>query len=176
MVHIGEVFLTSVLTRFKAVKSLGDRAMAQLDDGDLHWSPGPEINSIAVIVRHMHGNMLSRWTDFLTMDGEKPWRERNGEFDENKRESRDALLLLWDEGWRSVFDAIEALKPPDLLEAITIRGEAMPALDAIERQLAHYGYHVGQIVYIARMRRGAEWHTLSIARGASKSYKPTKQD
>jgi hypothetical protein len=173
---IEAVFLDCVTFRFNGEKTLGDRALAQLAEEDLHWIPAPESNSIAVIIRHMHGNMVSRWTDFLTTDGEKPWRQRDGEFDETKRETRDDVLKLWDDGWSCLSKAIESLKPQDLLKDIVIRGESITALDAIERQLAHYGYHVGQIVYIARMRRGAAWQTLSIARGASKGYRPTKRD
>ncbi|MBM3289256.1 MAG: DUF1572 domain-containing protein [Candidatus Hydrogenedentes bacterium] len=176
MSTVAETYLDSVVFRFRGAKALGDKALAQLSAADLAWSPGPESNSIAVIVQHLHGNMMSRWTDFLTTDGDKPWRDRDGEFVEPGALDRDALLRKWEEGWACLFRAIESLQPDDVMRDVTIRGETLSALDAINRQLAHVPYHVGQIVYLARMRRGGAWQTLSIARGESKNYQPAKRD
>lgn len=173
---LANAYLESVLFRFRNAKELGDKAMAQLDDADLTWRPGPESNSIAVIVQHLRGNMISRWTDFLTSDGEKPTRNRDAEFDEPPRTSRNELLDAWNAGWDCLLNAIAAMRPEDLLKEVTIRGQALTALDAINRQLSHVPYHVGQIVYLARMRKGKAWQTLSIARGASKDYTPRKRD
>src|SRR5690606_34143011 len=130
--------------------------------------------SIAVIVQHLHGNMLSRWTDFLDSDGEKPWRDRDGEFEPGDA-SRARVLELWNAGWDCTLRALDALGAEDLDRKVTIRGQELVALDAIHRQLSHYGYHVGQIVWIARARCGDAWQPLSIAKGASRAYRPTKQ-
>ena len=176
MNSLGPAYLESIRFRFRGAKALGDKALAQLSADDLAWRPGPESNSIAVIIQHLQGNMMSRWTDFLTSDGEKPWRDRDGEFVEPTHVEGDALLRKWEEGWACLLRAIESLTPEDLLREITIRGETMNALDAINRQLAHVPYHVGQIVYLARMRKGGSWQTLSIARGESKRYTPSKRD
>lgn len=173
---LAETYLDSALFRFRGTKSLGDKALAQLDNADLAWIPGSESNSIAVIIQHLHGNMMSRWTDFLTTDGDKPWRDRDGEFVEPSELNRDALLQKWELGWACLLEAIESLEPNDLTRDVSIRGEKMSALDAINRQIAHVAYHVGQIVYLARMRKGSAWQTLSIARGESKNYKPSKRD
>ena len=176
MKNLGEFYLDSALFRFRGTKSLGDKALAQLTDADLLWTPNAESNSIAVVIQHLHGNMMSRWTDFLTSDGDKPWRDRDGEFVEPSQLNRDALLKKWENGWACLLRAIESLTSDDLLREITIRGEKLNALDAINRQIAHVSYHVGQIVYLARMRKGTAWQTLSIARGESKNYKPSKRD
>ena len=173
---VGAAYLESVLFRFRGAKALGDKALAQLSAADLVWAPGAESNSIAVIVQHLHGNMMSRWTDFLASDGDKPWRDRDGEFVEPGTVDCDGLMRKWEEGWACLLNAIASLKPDDLLSNVTIRGESMGALDAINRQLAHVPYHVGQIVYLARMRKGAAWQTLSIARGESRNYRPSKRD
>ncbi|NUM53639.1 MAG: DUF1572 family protein [Candidatus Hydrogenedentes bacterium] len=176
MTDIATTYLDSVLFRFRNAKSLGDKALAQLSDEDIIWTPGPESNSIAVIVQHLHGNMMSRWTDFLTSDGDKPWRDRDGEFVEPDTGDKQSLLQKWEQGWACLIGAIESLTPGDLMRDIVIRGEKLNALDAINRQLAHVPYHVGQIVYLARMRKGDTWQTLSIARGQSKDYIPSKRD
>ena len=176
MSNLGDAYLDSALFRFRGAKSLGDKALAQLSDADLAWVPGEESNSIAVIIQHLHGNMMSRWTDFLTSDGDKPWRDRDGEFVEPDQLVHDELVKKWDDGWACLFHAIESLKPDDLLRDVFIRGEKLNALDAINRQIAHVSYHVGQIVYLARMRKGNAWQTLSIARGQSKNYKASKRD
>lgn len=166
-------FLESSLFCLRNQKRLGDGAMAQLEDGDFAWSPDPEVNSIAITVRHLHGNMLSRWTDFLTTDGEKPWRDRDAEFQAAPGDdSREALLRLWEEGWACVFNALEHLREQDVMRIVSIRGREHTVVEAVQRQVSHYGYHVGQIVMLAKMRRGARWQTLSIARGQSGAYKP----
>ncbi|MFC5471618.1 DUF1572 family protein [Cohnella suwonensis] len=159
---------TSIAT-FRSQKSLGDRALAQLDDAAVGWTPEPENNSVAVIVKHVSGNMISRWTDFLTSDGEKPWRERDGEFVDDVG-SLERLKELWELGWSALFGALEALRPDDLLRTVYIRGQAHTALEAINRQISHYGYHVGQIVYVAKAYKSAGWNTLSIAKGQSRSF------
>jgi len=156
---LAHAYLESVLFRFRNAKELGEKALAQLDDSDFTWRPGPESNSIAVVIQHLHGNMMSRWTDFLTSDGEKPTRNRDAEFEEPLRISRCELLKMWENGWKCLLDAIAALRPGDLLGEVTIRGQALTALDAINRQLSHVPYHVGQIVYLARMRKGEAWQT-----------------
>jgi hypothetical protein len=164
------------LYRFRAAKELGDKALAQLSDDDLRWRPDTESNSIAVVIQHLHGNMMSRWTDFLTTDGEKPTRNRDAEFIEPERVERADLMQKWDEGWACLLSAIESLRPGDLLREVRIRGQELTAVDAILRQLSHVPYHIGQIVYLARMRRGADWKTLSIPRGGSGAYRPERRD
>lgn len=159
----GVLFLQSATERFRQLKALAEKAIAQAADEDLFWMPGAESNSIAILIQHLAGNMLSRWTDFLTTDGEKPHRHRDGEF-EHSPTTRAELMARWEEGWRCLFDTIGALGEEDLLQTVTIRGEAHTVIDAIVRQLVHYGQHVGQIVYIAKIRRDAEWQTLSIPR------------
>lgn len=171
---IATEFLQSSISRFQGVKKLGDGAVAQCSIEDLLWVSDVQGNSIAVIIQHLHGNMLSRWTGFLTSDGEKDWRNRDGEFEQNDSITKDELVTKWNEGWQCVFDAVEALQPDDLTKDITIRGEAQSVIHAIQRQISHYSYHVGQIVFLARMRCGEQWQTLSIARGQSKQYKPNK--
>lgn len=167
---LGTAFLESALFQFRFLKSLGDGTLAQLSEGDVAWSPDPETNSIGIIVKHLHGNMLSRWTDFLTTDGEKEWRTRDAEFEGLL--GRAEATRLWEEGWSVVFAALEPLTPVQLLQIVTIRGKEHTVLDAIHRQIQHYGYHVGQIVQLGKMRRGAQWRTLSIARGRSLDYRP----
>lgn len=167
---IERVVLDSVRYRFEAVKRLGNRALAQLSDADCHWSPGGDTNSIATIIKHLHGNMLSRWTDFLTSDGEKLWRDRDGEFEADAAVSKEALLDRWEEGWQRLLTAIAGLEPEQLSEEVKIRGQTLSVIDAIERQLAHYAYHVGQMVWIGKVRRGSQWTPLSIPRGQSRRY------
>lgn len=159
----------SLLFELRRTKRLGDGALAQLDEADWHWRPDEEANSIAILVQHLHGNMLSRWTDFLTTDGEKPTRERDAEF-EPQPLSAAVLRARWEEGWRVCLGAIEALAEPDLARTVRIRGEPLGALDAILRQISHYAYHVGQVVQLARARRGAAWKSLSIPKGRSSEH------
>jgi hypothetical protein len=154
---------------FQGIKKLGDKAIAQLPDDGLHWAPEPESNSIAVIINHLSGNMISRWTDFLTTDGEKANRNRDTEF-ENDGAGREELLRRWESGWSVLLGTLESLKPADLTATVRIRGEAHTVIQAIHRQIAHYGYHVGQIVYIAKAYRSDAWETLSIAKGGSAAF------
>ena len=168
-------FLTLSLDRFEQLRSLGTKTLEQLNDDDVHWSPDAESNSIAVIVQHLYGNMLSRFTDFLTSDGEKPNRDRDEEFIEQGL-SVDELQKRWGIGWDCVVAAIRPLTLNDLEKEIFIRNESHTVMEAILRQISHYGYHVGQIVYIGKHRKSAEWHTLSIPRGKSEQFvtKPFK--
>jgi hypothetical protein len=156
-------FLKSADRQFRHYKKLGEDAMKQVDDKTLSWQYNPESNSMATIVKHMSGNMLSRWTDFLTTDGEKPWRQRDAEF-ENDLMTRDAVIQKWEEGWNCLFAALSSITNADLDRIITIRNEELTVLEAINRQLAHYCYHVGQIVYIAKMAKDQDWQSLSIPR------------
>ncbi|MCP4641535.1 MAG: DUF1572 domain-containing protein [bacterium] len=164
--------LDSVRYRFEAVKQLGDRTLAQLSDADCHWSPDGEANSIATVVKHLHGNMMSRWTEFLTSDGEKSWRERDGEFESNSDSSKQAVVDMWEDGWRCCLSSLGVLNPGHLSAEVKIRGQSLSVFDAMERQLAHYAYHVGQIVWIGKVRRGGQWTPLSIPRGQSRQYEP----
>lgn len=168
---MNERFLQDVLFTLNWYKDLAERALAQLSDEQLHWKPDADGNSVAILVQHLAGNMRSRWTDFLTTDGEKPDRNRDGEFEEAIR-TREELVATWEAGWRCVLDAIGGLAPGDLAKSVTIRGREHTVVQAILRQLTHYAYHVGQIVYVARMQRADEWESLSIARGRSESYVP----
>ena len=163
-------YLQTVIRRVKYYKDLGDKTFAQLsNDSDFHYHPNAESNSIAVIIQHMAGNMLSRWTNFLSEDGEKEWRQRDEEFaihDYNKEQ----LLAIWETGWKCFISALESLGADDLLRTIQIRQEQLSAIDAINRQLAHYPYHVGQIVYLGRLIKDHDWKNLSIPRGHSQQY------
>jgi hypothetical protein len=169
MSSTGKIFLGSVVKRSKYYKELADRTFSQLTDGDFHFQPNKASNSIAIIIQHMAGNMLSRWTDFLTTDGEKEWRQRDAEFEEQNM-TRQQLTDFWEKGWKCFLDTLDSLTEDDLIKTIHIRGEAMPAIDAINRQLAHYPYHVGQIVYIGRMIKDQDWQNLSIPQGRSQQF------
>jgi hypothetical protein len=160
--QIGAAYLQEARRVFRQYKELGERAMAQLGPAELVATLDDESNSVAVIVKHMAGNMRSRWTDFLTSDGEKPDRDRDSEFELNAETAATDVARWWDEGWRRVFDAIDPLSPDDLLRTVTIRGEPHSVLQAIDRQVAHYAYHVGQIVQLARHLAGSRWRSLSI--------------
>lgn len=166
-------YLESVHKQFAYYKLLGEKTFAQLSDDELHWQHNADCNSVATIVKHLWGNMLSRWTDFLTTDGEKDWRDREAEFD-NDRPTRDAMLAQWEEGWVCLFIALDGLRMEDLERIIYIRNQGHTVMEAINRQLAHYPYHVGQIVHIARMLRGDAWQSLSIPRGKSADYNAEK--
>ncbi len=163
------VFLTSTIKRFNYYRGVGKKAMEQLDDKDLFYQCNPESNSIAIIVNHLHGNMLSRWTNFLEEDGEKDWRKRDAEF-EDKIKSREELINRWNEGWDLVMNTLRSLTIEDINRVVKIRGEPHPVVDAINRQMTHYAYHVGQIVFIAKMIKGKEWKTLTIAKGKSEEF------
>ena len=164
-----DTFLSSAIKRLKYYKELGDKTFAQLSDPDFHFTPAEECNSIAVIIQHMHGNMLSRWTNFLNSDGEKEWRQRDAEFEEQNL-SKQQLITLWEEGWKCFFDALESLSTEDLEKTIYIRTETLSVPDAINRQLAHYPYHVGQIIYTGKMIKNKDWKSLSIPKGESSAY------
>ena len=166
-------YLNSVIKQLSSYKAVGDKTFLQLTDEQLHWQPNEESNSIATIIEHMHGNMLSRWTDFLTTDGEKEWRNRDAEF-ENQNNSRESLLAKWNEGWECLFNALNSLTEADLEKEVTIRQEKHTVTDAIYRQLAHYPYHIGQIVYIGKMLRNGDWTSLSIPKGRSVAYNAAK--
>ncbi|MBI2432544.1 MAG: DUF1572 family protein [Candidatus Hydrogenedentes bacterium] len=168
-------FIEDIVKRFENVKSLGDGALAQLEDEELFFTLDPESNSIAIQIQHLHGNMMSRWTDFLSSDGEKPWRERDAEF-EAQDVSGAELRQRWEAGWACLFAALGPLRPDDLLRTIYIREQPVSVLDAILRQLAHLSYHAGQIVLLAKHLRGPEWRTLSIARGQSRQYQARPRD
>ncbi|HTX42104.1 MAG TPA: DUF1572 domain-containing protein [Acidobacteriaceae bacterium] len=167
------VFTTSCIedstALFAHYKKLAERAMAQVSDQQLFTAIDPEANSIAILVKHMSGNMRSRWTDFLTTDGEKPTRHRDSEF-EQPPASRAELLALWESGWACLFSALQPLTEADLSRTITIRGEAHSVMQAINRQLAHYPYHVGQIVLLAKHFAGDRWQSLSVPRGQSSEF------
>ncbi len=162
-------FLPSAIKRFAFYRELGLKAIHQLPEEKLFWQYNNESNSIAIIVNHLHGNMLSRWTDFLTADGEKNWRQRDAEF-ENRIRDKEELLQKWNEGWDCLFSALQTLRPQDLSRKVKIRGEDHSVVDAINRQLGHYAYHVGQIVFLAKMIRDADWQSLSIPRGQSQAW------
>lgn len=162
-------FLKDCIKRFLYYKELGDKTLEQISEEELHWMPSSESNSIALIIQHMHGNMKSRWTNFLTEDGEKPWRNRDQEF-EQPIWTKEAALDIWNQGWNCLLDTLAGLQTEDLQKTIYIRTEPLLVYDAILRQLAHYPYHVGQIVYIGRMIRNEQWKNLSIPKGNSQSF------
>ncbi len=162
-------FLQSTIKRLSYYKELGDKTFAQLTDADFHYQPNEASNSIAIIIQHTAGNMLSRWTDFLTSDGEKEWRNRDTEFEEQHL-SKQQLIEFWEKGWQCLLDALNALTEDDLLKTIYIRSEGLLVVDAVNRQLAHYPYHVGQIIYVAKIITSNNWQNLSIAKGNSSQF------
>jgi hypothetical protein len=173
--NFSQQFIADVVKRMRYYKSLGDKTFAQLEERDFFFQPNEESNSIAMIVQHLHGNMTSRFTNFLTEDGEKPWRNRDAEF-EALPTSKAQLQVRWETGWATVFNAIEPLKEEDLLKEITIRSEKLYVYDALLRQLAHFPYHVGQIVYIGKMIKDTAWENLSVPKGGSKEFNKAMQD
>jgi hypothetical protein len=162
-------YVEDSLTLFRQCKKISEGAMAQLTDEQLHTTLDDEMNSIAIIVKHMAGNMRSRWTDFLTTDGEKPGRDRDSEF-EDPPAGREALLNFWEQGWECLFHALEPLTDADLTRTITIRGEPHSVMQAINRQVSHYSLHCGQIIFLAKHLRGAGWKSLSVPKGASGQF------
>jgi len=163
-------YLSSTRQQFTYYKSLGDKTLERLSEEQLHWQPGEEGNSVATIVKHMAGNMRSRWTDFLTTDGEKEFRNREGEFTADAS-SRETVLMRWESGWRVLFAALDTLDSTTNMEDLVyIRGKGHTITEAINRQLCHYAYHVGQMVFLGRLLLGPDWQTLSIARGQSSEY------
>ncbi|MDE3136983.1 MAG: DUF1572 domain-containing protein [Acidobacteriota bacterium] len=162
-------YLTDAIAVLRYYKKLGERAIEQTPDEALTTVLDPESNSIAIIVKHLAGNMRSRWTDFLSSDGEKPDRNRDTEFEEPPR-SREELMKMWETGWGYVFAAVDNLKEADLSRTVTIRTEPHSVMQAINRQLAHYAYHVGQMVYLARHFAGDRWHSLTVPKGKSAEF------
>ena len=174
---IPEDFLRSANRQFLYYKTLGEKAIDQLETEQLFVSLNDDTNSIATIVKHLHGNMLSRWTDFLTTDGEKDTRNRDGEFDAStalSNQTKEQILSLWNEGWACLFNTLNSLKPEDLSKTIYIRNEGHTVLEAINRQLAHYPYHVGQMVFYAKILKKSEWTSLSIPKNKSNDYNADK--
>lgn len=165
-------YLTGVTKQFEYYKMLGDKTIEQLPDDALFRQYNDDSNSIAIIVKHLSGNMLSRWTDFLTSDGEKEWRNRDSEFSDDIT-TRKEMLEVWNKGWDCLFSALKNLTPGDLDKIIYIRNQGQTAADAINRQLAHYSYHIGQIVYIGKMFAG-KWESLSIPKGKSADFNAEK--
>ncbi|HTE09178.1 MAG TPA: DUF1572 family protein [Flavitalea sp.] len=165
-------YLSGVTKQFRYYKTLADRSIAQLKDEQLFWKYNQRSNSIAVIIRHMSGNMISRFTNFLTEDGEKPYRNRDAEFEESTI-TKTELMRLWENGWNCLFTAIDSLKESDLTAIVYIRNEGHTVVEALNRQLSHYPHHVGQIVYIAKMI-AEQWQPLSIPPNASKEYNEAK--
>lgn len=168
-------YISSVKSQFEYYKLLGEKTFDQVSDEQLFWKFNEESNSIATIVKHLSGNMLSRWTDFFTSDGEKDWRKRDEEFD-NDIQSREELIKVWNEGWNCLYNVIDHLTPDDLEKIIYIRNQGHSVVEAINRQLAHYPYHVGQIVFIGKMAMDEKWRSLSIPKGNSKAFNKEKFD
>ncbi len=162
--------MNDILHAFKNYKALGDGALTQVSDADLHTLIDPGANSIAIIVKHVGGNLRSRFTDFLTTDGEKPDRDRDGEFEMPERASRERVLATWNDGWRIALSAIESLMPADLERTVHIRGEAFLVTEALSRSVTHTAYHVGQIVLLAKHFAGPKWKSLSIPKNQSHQY------
>jgi hypothetical protein len=167
---LGPHVLRTALKELRQLKTLGDKAMAQLSDQEFFTALDPESNSIAVIVKHLAGNMRSRWTNFLASDGEKADRHRDDEFVVGPQTTRAEVMRWWEDGWRVTFGAIEPLGPADLMRTVLIRHEPYTVVEAIARQLWHYGEHVGQIIFLAKHLRSGEWRTLSIPRGKSEEF------
>ncbi|HRI29193.1 MAG TPA: DUF1572 family protein [Chitinophagales bacterium] len=168
-----QAFLNSALKQFEYYKLLGDKTLAQTPEAGLFWQYNETCNSIATIVKHLWGNMLSRWTDLLTTDGEKPWREREAEFD-NDLPDKNKVIELWNEGWNCLFTTLHSLTPDDFDKLVYIRNQGHTLTEAINRQIAHYAYHVGQMVYVGKMVCCHEWTSLSIPRGQSGAFNADK--
>jgi hypothetical protein len=172
MTELAAHYLDEVRRQFRGHKRLGEAAMAQLqDDQEFFVTLDPESNSIAILVKHLAGNMRSRFTDFLTTDGDKPDRFRDREFEISAKTSRSEVTAWWEEGWARVFSTLETLRPEDVMRTVTIRGEPHTVLQALNRQVAHYSAHVAQIIFLAKHLRSGKWKSLSIPRGKSEEYK-----
>ena len=170
---MNQQYLVSALRQFKYYEQLANKAIAQLEETQLFLTPNDESNSIAIIMKHMAGNMYSRWTDFLSTDGEKSWRQRDSEFiDEFKTKAE--LMAYWSKGWSCLYNAIEPLTEVDLVKIVYIRNEGHTVMEAINRQLCHYSYHVGQMVYLAKFFKNQSWQSLSIPRNKSAGYNQKK--
>jgi len=170
---VGARYLVDIVRTYRNYKTLGDRALSQVSDTDLHTRLDPDANSIAVIVKHLAGNLRSRFSDFLTTDGEKPDRDRDAEFEMPERVSRDDIVGWWENGWTIALGTLDSLSPEDLERTVTIRGEPFLVHEAVNRLAAHTAYHVGQIVFLAKHFAGPKWTTLSIPKGQSKNVKGT---
>lgn len=166
-------YIPSAINQFTQYKTLAEKTIAQVPDEKINWQYNPETNSIAIIVKHLSGNMLSRFTDFQSSDGEKKWRNRDGEF-ENEILSRNQLMEVWDKGWNCLFSVLNILTENDLMKKVLIRNEEHTVMEAINRQLTHYASHIGQIIYIGKMVCDADWKTLSIPRNASAEFNKKK--
>lgn len=166
-------YLTSAIKQFEYYKNLGDKTFSQLSFDEIQWQSNQESNSIAVIVKHMVGNMLSRWTNFTTEDGEKSWRQRDDEFN-NDFNSFEEFIAAWESGWTILFKALKPLNTNDLENIIYIRNQGHTVTEAINRQLAHYAYHTGQIVFLGKLLKGGDWKSLSIPKGDSSKYNEEK--
>ncbi|MFP9100552.1 DUF1572 family protein [Flavobacterium sp. RHBU_24] len=173
MSSVTESYIESTRKQFLYYKMLGEKAMAQLQPEQLFYTPHEDTNSIAIIVKHLHGNMLSRWTDFLTSDGEKEWRNRDDEFQDTYPDAA-ALMADWEAGWHCLFTALDTVTPDNLNSIIYIRNEGHTVVEAINRQLAHYPYHIGQIVFYAKMLKQGNWDSLSIPKNKSANYNAGK--
>lgn len=171
--EINDIYLESIKKQLLYYKTIAEKAIDQLEESQLFITVNDDTNSIAVIVKHMAGNMLSRWTDFLTTDGEKEWRNRDGEF-ENELVTKTELLAFWNKGWDCFFYTLKSLQPEDLNKIIYIRNQGQTVVDAINRQLAHYPYHIGQIVFYAKMLKQTPWESLSIPKNKSIDYNADK--
>ncbi len=166
-------YLKSIIKQFEYYKSVGDKTCAQLSDEDYFWQYNEQSNSIAIIVNHLWGNMLSRWTDFLTTDGEKEWRKRDLEF-EDVIETKEELTAKWNEAWDCLFTALHSINEDNFDAEIFIRNQSHSVIEAINRQLAHYAYHIGQMVYIGRMIQAEKWKSLTIPKGKSNEFNQNK--
>ncbi len=172
---IGVAYLDEARRALRGHKRLAEGALAQLSDQEMLHAPDPESLSVALLIKHIAGNARSRFTDFLTSDGEKPWRHRDREFEMAPGTTRAELMRWWEEGWNLVFSAVDSLKPADLARTVTIRGQEHTVLQALHRATAHYAYHVGQIVYVAKHIRGPAWKSLSIPKGQSEDRQATQE-
>lgn len=166
-------FLKSITKLFENYKSLAEKSVAQLSEEQLVWKPNDQTNSISLLFHHISGNMISRFTDFQNSDGEKSWRNREAEFEE-AFQNRDEMLNTWEKAWKILFDALQELKPQDLEKIVYIRNEGHTVSEALQRQLAHYASHVGQIIMLAKIQKGAEWTTLSIPKGGTDEFNKEK--
>ena len=174
MASLGSHYLADALGEFRKYKKFAEKAIVQVPEEDWFRRLDPESNSLALVLKHISGNMRSRWTSFLTTDGEKPNRDRDSEFEQSDTDTRDAVLARWESGWQLLFEALDPLTEDDLQKTVTIRGEPHTVLQAINRQLTHYASHVGQIVFLAKHLAGPRWQTLSIPRGKSRQFDVTK--
>jgi Protein of unknown function (DUF1572) len=171
---VGAHYLKDALSQLRKYKKLADDALAQVSDENYFRAPDPESNSVALVVKHLAGNMRSRWRGFRSTDGEKPDRDRDSEFERDAADTRAGLQQRWEAGWGLLFEALAPIREGELLETVEIRGEAHSILEAIQRQLTHYAYHVGQIVFLAKHFAGNRWRSLSIPKGKSREFEVSK--